>query len=1199
MNIGQLWATLGIDSTQLEHSIVAMRKWETKASASMLRVQKRLDTISARFGTMRRSMMTGMVLPMALIGAAAFKMYKDFEFSMNKVVSLVGVARKQVDAWSKEILTMAPKVGKGPVELAQALYFITSAGIRGAAAMDILSESARSSASGLGEVKVVADLLTSAMNAYGKENLTAARANDILTATVREGKAEADLLAQSLGLVLPIASAMGATFDQVGAATAAMTRTGTKAATAAIQLRQMFNSILKPAKEAEEALVHMGISSDQLRRIITEKGLMTALVKLDTVTKEYGINAVGKVIPNIRSLTGFLDIMGKNFEDNVKLTKAIRDSLGDANRMFEETAHTVDFRFNAAIARGQSSMVKFGEAVSAGVLPIMERLGMRFEKIVDRFDALTDAEKAAKIQTGLWVGKIFIAVFAVEKLTRMGSNLIFVFRGLAKWIAKSSWPAFAAVIGKIGVAFKTVELAVIGVASAFAAILGIGLVLGRRVEKDLKKEYGLRKAGITLMGDQLDAYKKLNDVQRELELRRLTEIEHQKQLNAQYGVFVGLLDSVEGLSMETLGLPGMNITQIENLRDKATGTFGDIQRYIEELSKTAEIEIPVGLQAMDPAALITYFTSQAKVIEATLIQNASGQELYNAYQGTFKDIGGVMEEEMVKSSTNMSDALNTNGMTMVATMGVLSDSMYDAFNTGQWLTDPTEAFFTRIEEGAKGNSELMNRIAQGGADAEKAILEKKAADILSIISILNTEKLRQEAENRKKLKSLAESEVGLGLSKELRSIATMGTLVWTELEVAEAKVGAFEKALVSLSELGISPTDSRMQKWTQSLIASQNEVARLDVDVTDLAEAMKDLQTKLAIAAYKGAAFQDFDAAQANLKAYEVYLNKLIERRSELMSVAGPAEITTRDLSHIVWNADPVIKYKTEIMRVDEQIAEATAAMEKFKLTAGKPTGMQIFQDIGRQTSEIDALIKKGFISPLDAATEKYKMFESAFTLAVSGGTKMAGVELTNFLTMAEDGMDKFGEQMKKAKFWEDFAKAAHDTLQTVSRVFAALGQLFQTQMQNEISAMETSTKARGKSEKWLANEREKIQKQYSKRIRAAALGEAIINGALAIANVWAHWGWNPVVAAIISGITAAAVGIQIATIKAQPMAAGGIVPPGYPNDTYPALLTSGETVLPARKAKEDGMGGKVVFRIEGRELVGVLEKEKSVNANF
>ena len=64
-------------------------------------------------------------------------------------------------------------------------------------------------------------------------------------------------------------------------------------------------------------------------------------------------------------------------------------------------------------------------------------------------------------------------------------------------------------------------------------------------------------------------------------------------------------------------------------------------------------------------------------------------------------------------------------------------------------------------------------------------------------------------------------------------------------------------------------------------------------------------------------------------------------------------------------------------------------------------------------------------------------------------------------------------------------------------------------------------------------------------------------------------------------------------------MAEGGIVPPGYPKDTYPALLTSGEEVLPARKSKDDMMGGEVVFKIHQDELWGVLKKKESVNANF
>ena len=38
----------------------------------------------------------------------------------------------------------------------------------------------------------------------------------------------------------------------------------------------------------------------------------------------------------------------------------------------------------------------------------------------------------------------------------------------------------------------------------------------------------------------------------------------------------------------------------------------------------------------------------------------------------------------------------------------------------------------------------------------------------------------------------------------------------------------------------------------------------------------------------------------------------------------------------------------------------------------------------------------------------------------------------------------------------------------------------------------------------------------------------------------------------------------QAEVVNVNKHAMGGIVPPGYPNDTYPAALTSGETIVPA-----------------------------------
>ena len=56
--------------------------------------------------------------------------------------------------------------------------------------------------------------------------------------------------------------------------------------------------------------------------------------------------------------------------------------------------------------------------------------------------------------------------------------------------------------------------------------------------------------------------------------------------------------------------------------------------------------------------------------------------------------------------------------------------------------------------------------------------------------------------------------------------------------------------------------------------------------------------------------------------------------------------------------------------------------------------------------------------------------------------------------------------------------------------------------------------------------------------------------------------------------------------------AEGGIVPPGFPNDTYPALLTSGERVIPAGRPLP-GDNGQLTgeIRLSGNDLVVALER--------
>ena len=244
--------------------------------------------------------------------AAIFKLGSDFEAEMSKIVGLVGVARDQVNAWSKDILRLAPQLGKAPKEMAQAMFFVTSAGARGEKAMEVLTRSAKASAAGLGETKTVADAVTSAMNAYARTGMTAARATDILTAAVREGKLEASALAPVMGRVLPMASAMGVRFEDVAGAMAVMSRTGAEANQAATSIQALMMALQKPTAEATELLKSAGLSFGDLRDMVRKPGGVIEALRLLESRFKFNDTALATLIPNVRALRCVMNVLAQD-----------------------------------------------------------------------------------------------------------------------------------------------------------------------------------------------------------------------------------------------------------------------------------------------------------------------------------------------------------------------------------------------------------------------------------------------------------------------------------------------------------------------------------------------------------------------------------------------------------------------------------------------------------------------------------------------------------------------------------------------------------------------------------------------------------------------------------------------------------------------------------------------------------------------
>ncbi len=393
----------------------------SRLQAGVNRAAATIRQFSDRTERLGRSLQRNVTLPLLAIGGASAKLAMDFDSSMRKITGLVGIASEEVDQMRGSVLALAGSTARAPGELADALFFVTSAGLRGAEALEVLESSAKAAAAGLGETKTIADLVTSAMNAYGSENLSAAKATNVLVGAVREGKAEASELAGSMGQVLPIASELGVGFDQVGAAIAAMTRTGTNAATAATQLRAIMSSLLKPSADAAKALGEMGTSSQQLRKQLREEGLVSVLGFLRD-QMENNEEAMSRVFPNIRALSGALDIMGANAEDNIAIFDRMKDTTGLNEQAFE-AAQGPAFRLSQAFNRLKIEGIRLGDAL----IPVIEKIINFVSKMIDVISEM-EAETRAKV-IGIAVllgasGPLLIAFAKVGKVVAGLASLV-------------------------------------------------------------------------------------------------------------------------------------------------------------------------------------------------------------------------------------------------------------------------------------------------------------------------------------------------------------------------------------------------------------------------------------------------------------------------------------------------------------------------------------------------------------------------------------------------------------------------------------------------------------------------------------------------------------------------------------------------------------------------------------------------------
>ena len=304
------------------------------------------------------------VLAGAGIATLSVKLAGDFSKSLAEVSTLMDkTSEKSIKAMSKELRLLSQTSGLALSSLSKAKYDIVSSGFSGAAqSAQVLAASSQLAVGGVTSAASAADLLTTALNAYG---LGAGKVNDvsdILFTTVKLGKTTMDELAGSLGKVLPIAKSAGVSLTDIGAAMASLTAGGINTAESTTALRGAIIALTAPTDAAAKAMEKGGIEAKKF-----DDGSFDLL---ETIKQFEGMDpaALRKFIPDI-SASVAVSALANNVQGLSDNLTAFEGRAGASETAFNKMAGEFNTQMAMLKNTSQSVMIEIGNVIIDAILP--------------------------------------------------------------------------------------------------------------------------------------------------------------------------------------------------------------------------------------------------------------------------------------------------------------------------------------------------------------------------------------------------------------------------------------------------------------------------------------------------------------------------------------------------------------------------------------------------------------------------------------------------------------------------------------------------------------------------------------------------------------------------------------------------------------------------------------------------------------
>lgn len=310
----------------------------------------------------------------------------QFSIELHKIISLE--ENFSFDMLSKGLMEIDARLGNA-IHNAQTLYWAYSSGVRGTERelVRFTETMAKTALTISASVIPTMDAATSLMNAFGLKAKDATEVGDLLFKIVKEGKSHGAELASSIGHVVASAASLGLTMDELGAATATLTRT-IRTSRSLTYLNNILGKMISPTENVRKAAERMGL--DFSMAAIRTKGFAQVMKEVREATQG-NAQAIAQLFPDLRSQRAAITLLGTQYEEFEKQLTIFSQKAGSMEQAYATIADTPEKHFEAL----RNALAIIG--IEAGRTAMsFATLGGALQPVIERFNKLSaDSKKAA------------------------------------------------------------------------------------------------------------------------------------------------------------------------------------------------------------------------------------------------------------------------------------------------------------------------------------------------------------------------------------------------------------------------------------------------------------------------------------------------------------------------------------------------------------------------------------------------------------------------------------------------------------------------------------------------------------------------------------------------------------------------------------------------------------------------------------